>query len=165
MTHVATSAPLRADRPAPPALNPDQEEIQRIIAGQLRAVCAKDLDGIMEGYADDAVIFDVKPPFRTKGKDAWRKMWMLVLPYLPDCLDAQTRDLKIMIDGDLAVAHWMFRFRAQENAQYGGQSAPQTWMRVTCTYQRMGGKWCIVHEHSSVPFDPVTGKAMFSLES
>ncbi len=152
---------MRADRPAPLVSNPDQDEIQCIIAGQLRAVCAKDIDGIMAGYADDAVIFDVKPPFCTKGKEAWREMWNTVLPYLPECLNAQTRDLKIMIEGDLAVAHWMFRFRAQEN----GQAAPQTWMRVSSVYRKHNNGWCIVHEHSSVPFDPLTGKAMFSLES
>jgi uncharacterized protein (TIGR02246 family) len=161
MTHIATAAPLRADRPAPLVSNPDQDEIQRIIAGQLHAVCSKNIDGIMANYADDAVIFDVKPPFRTKGKQAWREMWNTVLPFLPDCLDAQTRDLKIMIDGELAVAHWMFRFRAQDN----GEARPQTWMRVTSAYRKHETHWRIAHEHSSVPFDPVTGKAMFSLES
>lgn len=33
------------------------------------------------------------------------------------------------------------------------------WMRVTVGFHKSGGKWRVVHEHVSTPFDPMTGKA------
>jgi len=40
----------------------------------------------------------------------------------------------------------------------------QTWLRTTACYQRKQGCWQIVHEHCSVPFDPETSRAAFTLE-
>jgi len=38
-------------------------------------------------------------------------------------------------------------------------------IRVTEIYQRINGKWQIIHEHASVPVDIKTGKAdLFSLK-
>jgi ketosteroid isomerase-like protein len=37
-------------------------------------------------------------------------------------------------------------------------------MRGTVGYRRTGGRWLIVHEHYSVPFDPESGKALLRLE-
>jgi uncharacterized glyoxalase superfamily protein PhnB len=35
-----------------------------------------------------------------------------------------------------------------------------TWMRVTACFKRIEGRWRIVHEHVSVPFNPMTGEAV-----
>jgi ketosteroid isomerase-like protein len=43
--------------------------IRQLIADQVKAVCALELDAIMEPYAPDVVLFDVKPPFRLAGAD------------------------------------------------------------------------------------------------
>ena len=34
-------------------------------------------------------------------------------------------------------------------------------MRVTVCYRRMGGEWRVVHEHVSLPFDPMTGQVSY----
>jgi ketosteroid isomerase-like protein len=34
--------------------------------------------------------------------------------------------------------------------------------RTTDVWQKIGGKWLIIHEHNSVPVDMVTGKAVFN---
>lgn len=33
-------------------------------------------------------------------------------------------------------------------------------MRVTACYRRIEGRWLAVHEHVSIPFDPMTGRAV-----
>jgi ketosteroid isomerase-like protein len=50
----------------------DEAEIRRLIADQQKAVCAKDIDGIMAHYAADVIVFNVKPPFQTRGAKEWR---------------------------------------------------------------------------------------------
>lgn len=34
-----------------------------------------------------------------------------------------------------------------------------TWMRITVCLHREDGAWRVLHEHVSVPFDPMTGQA------
>ena len=40
-------------------------------------------------------------------------------------------------------------------------SCGQTWMRATVGYRRIDGKWKVVHEHVSVPFNPMDNQAWF----
>ena len=138
----------------------DEAQIRQLIADQARAICAKDLDRLMAHYATDAIIFDVKPPFQTLGADAFRRVWEACLPYFPASFGTETRDLRVVVSGDLAFAHWLWRFTGMEK----DHPAMQTWIRNTGGYRRNQGRWQIVHEHCSVPFDPYTSKAVFTLE-
>lgn len=137
-----------------------ETDLPQLIADQMSAICAKDLDRLMGLYAADAVIFDVKPPFQIQGVDALRRMWEACLPCFPDSLRIETRDFTITVSGDLAFAHWLFRFTGEDR----DHPACQTWIRTTAAYRRHEGRWRILHEHLSVPFDPETGRAAFTLE-
>ncbi|MGL5063133.1 MAG: YybH family protein, partial [Microcoleus sp.] len=139
----------------------DEAQIRQIIADTANAICAKDLDRIMANYAQDVIIFDVKPPFQIKGADAFRRMWEECLPCFPDSFGIEMQDLRLTVSGDLAIAHWLFHFTGMEKDCPGAQM----WMRITSGCQRKQGKWQIVHEHCSVPFDPETSKAVFTIES
>ncbi|HEY9845573.1 MAG TPA: nuclear transport factor 2 family protein [Candidatus Caenarcaniphilales bacterium] len=134
-----------------------EAQIQQLIADQQRAICTKDMDQIMSRYATEVIIFDVKPPFQTKGKEAVRQVWEACLPYFPDSFEMETRDLTISVNDNLAVAHWLFRFTGEE------PPVMQTWMRVTAVCQKNQGTWQILHEHVSIPFDPETSQAVFTL--
>jgi ketosteroid isomerase-like protein len=35
----------------------------------------------------------------------------------------------------------------------------QTWMRVTVGYRRINGQWKSVHDHISIPFNPMNNQA------
>jgi uncharacterized protein (TIGR02246 family) len=132
----------------------DETQFRQLIANQMSAVCAKDVERVMSHYAADVVAFDVKPPFQTQGANAWRRTWAACLPHFPDSFQIETRDLSLNVSGDLAVAHWLFRFTGMgEN-----HAATQTWLRCTVAYRRTRGQWQIIHEHVSVPFDPHTGR-------
>lgn len=132
--------------------------IRQLIADQQQAICAKNVDQIMSRYAAEVILFDVKPPFQTQGKAAVRQVWEECLPYFPDAFEIETRDLSVTVSEDLAVAHWLFRFTGEQD-----HPAMQTWMRVTAVCQKNQGEWQILHEHLSVPFDPETSQAAFTL--
>lgn len=136
----------------------NEAQIRQLIADQQRAICTKDVDQIMSRYAAEVIIFDVKPPFQTQGKEAVRRLWEDCLPYFPDSFEMETRDLTITVNDDLAVAHWLFRFKGEQD-----HPAMQMWMRVTAVCQENQGNWQILHEHISVPFDPATSQAVFTL--
>ena len=136
----------------------NEAQIRQMVGDQQRAICTKDVDQIMSRYANEVIFFDVKPPFQTKGKAAVRQLWEDCLPYFPDSFEMETRDLTITVNDDLAVAHWLFRFKGEQD-----HPAMQQWMRVTAVCQKHQGDWQIVHEHISVPFNPETSQAVLTL--
>jgi uncharacterized protein YndB with AHSA1/START domain/ketosteroid isomerase-like protein len=138
----------------------DEAKVRELIGNQIRAICAKDVDALMKHYTADFVAFDVKPPCRIEGSAAWRQVWETCLPYFPDVFQIETRDLRLTVGGDAAFAHWLFRITGREK----DHPAMQTWMRLTACCRKIAGEWRVAHEHVSVPFDPHTGKAAFSLD-
>ncbi|GAB4443105.1 MAG: DUF4440 domain-containing protein [Cyanobacteria bacterium J069] len=145
----------------PDLLVPQNEaQIRQLVHDQQRAICAKDLEQIMSRYADEVIIFDVKPPFQTKGKDAVRQLWKDCLPYFPDAFEMETQDLTIFVNDNLAAAHWLFHLQGAQD-----HPATQMWMRATAVCQKHQDEWQILHEHISVPFNPETGQAVSSLNS
>ena len=132
-----------------------EAEIRRLVADQQSAVCAKDIDRIMAHYSADVIVFNVKPPFQTRGAKDWRREWEASLSHFPASFGTETRDLVITVSGDVAIAHYLCRFTGMPG---------QSWIRDTAVYKRDQGTWKIVHEHYSVPFDPETSKAVFAVE-
>ncbi|MBD2095970.1 nuclear transport factor 2 family protein [Trichocoleus sp. FACHB-591] len=136
-----------------------ETQIRQLIVEQQQAICSKDVDQIMSCYAHEIILFDVKPPFQTKGKEAVRQLWEDSLPYFPDSFEMEIRDLTVTANDNLATAHWLFRFQGEQD-----HPATQMWMRATAVYQKHQGNWQILHEHISVPFDPTTVQASLTLD-
>ena len=128
-------------------------ELLAAIADWTAAFRARDIDRMMAHYGDDIVFFDLKPPFQTCGKAAMRRIWENCLPFFPERFDIEHRDERILVDGDLAVAHRLFTVVGWPE----GHPGAGMWMRATIVFRRRDGRWMDVHEHVSVPFDPMTG--------
>jgi len=134
----------------------DEAQIRQLNEDWRSALANRDLDKLAQHYSPDVLYFDAVPPYQHRGAAAYRRTWEQMLPHLPPRVSVQQRDLEITASGDLAVSHCLTRLvnaDTNENAAAG-------WVRVTVCYQRQqGGAWRVIHEHVSVPFDPMTGKA------
>jgi ketosteroid isomerase-like protein len=53
----------------------NEAEIRELIDGLVKAISARDIDGVMSVYASDLVAFDVAPPMQYEGVEAFRKVW------------------------------------------------------------------------------------------
>ena len=133
----------------------DEADIRGLVAKWSAALEAKDLDGIVADYADDAVLFDAIPPYKLVGKAAIRQAWANCLPYFPEEFRSEHRDMVIHVSGDLAVMHGLHHFVPIPADHPSGQ----TWMRVTVIYRRINGEWRSVHDHISTPFNPMNNHA------
>lgn len=140
-------------------MTPIQVEVREALAARDRAIGLKNVEAIMECYVDDLVYYDAIPPFQSKGSGGLREGWESCLPYFPERFGIVSEQLSIHGDGDTAAAHWIWRF-TDLPADHG---AMQTCLRATAILERREGQWKIVHEHCSVPFDPHTSQAVFSL--
>jgi ketosteroid isomerase-like protein len=69
-------------------------------------------------------------------------------------------DLQIEASGDVAFGHYLYRVTG---TLMDGKKVDM-WVRATGCYRKKDGKWKLVHEHQSVPFDPKTGKASLDLK-
>jgi ketosteroid isomerase-like protein len=138
----------------------DEAQIRQLISDWIAAQCRKDIDGVMSHYAADVSVFGLTPPLLTQGAASWRSVWEARLPHFPAGFQTEMRDLRILVSGTVAVAHWLFRFVGVRT----DLPAVQSWFRITVGYQKRQGRWQIVHEHYSAPFDPATSQAVFTLD-
>ena len=123
----------------------DEAEIRRMIADWARALEAKDVDGLVANYAPDALLFDVKPPYKTTGVAAIRRVWEDCLPYFPKSFRSEHRDLELTVGGDAAFFHGLHHMVPDDKDHPCGQS----WLRVTGCFRKIDGRWRVVHEHVS----------------
>lgn len=122
-------------------------------------VKSKDLDGIMSIYAADGslVAFDAFPPRQYVGAAAYRKAYEGFFTAFPGPVTSKVSDLEVETDGDLAYAHGIDRWVAT-----GADGKPvEVVFRFTEVLRKIDGNWLIVHEHLSLPVDPVTGMGDF----
>lgn len=117
---------------------------------------AKDLDGIMRVYAPGQalVVFDVVPPRQYVGAAAYRKDWQTFLDSFNGPITVELTDLDIGADRNLAYSHSIQRVAGADRQ---GKKLDLT-VRVTDVYQKIGGRWFVIHEHVSVPVDLDTDK-------
>jgi ketosteroid isomerase-like protein len=55
----------------------DEAAIRAVIESWAVAVRRRDLPGILQNHASDIVMFDVPPPFLSRGIEAYEKSWDL----------------------------------------------------------------------------------------
>ncbi len=137
-----------------------EQELRDLVEERVRAVRAKDRGTLAGHPADDVVTFDVLPPLNSRGSGA-------VLDHLDQWLDSyagpigyDVRDLRVTAAGDLGFCSFLYHVGG--TLKTGGQV--DMWVRATLCFRRIDGRWRIVHDHESVPFDPSTGRALISLQ-
>ncbi len=140
--------------------NNEEAEITRVIEGGVEAFRARDIDGMMSMYAPELVSFDLVPPLRYVGADAYRKRWEETFSSFQGPIGYEMHDLSITVGDDVAFAHSLNRLSGTLTT---GQKT-DLWLRSTVCWRRVNGTWLIVHTHVSVPVDVEQGKAVLSLK-
>lgn len=138
----------------------DEAEIKRGIEGGVEAIRDKNIEGVMVLYAQEVVSFDIVPPLRYLGADAFRKVWEEVFSSFQGPIDYDIHDLTITVGGDVAFTYSLNRISGTLNT---GQKT-DLWLRWTACFRKINGQWLIVHHQNSVPVDLETGRAVLSLK-
>ena len=58
----------------------DEAAIRNVVESWTAAVRRKDFGGILQNHSSDIVMFDVPPPFQSKGIEAYKKTWDRFFP-------------------------------------------------------------------------------------
>jgi ketosteroid isomerase-like protein len=126
----------------------DEAQIRQLIDGWAKALRAKDVNGVMSNYALEIVLFDIAPPLRSMGADAYRKNWEDWFTSWQGPIGYEIRDLSITAGDGVAFSHSLNRIHGKRT---NGEDT-DVWVRVTACFRKMSGKWKVTHEHISVPF-------------
>ncbi len=124
-----------------------ESEIRALVGHWAELMSVKDVDAIMEHYAEDVIAFDVPPPLQVSGRAAIREKLEGWLSMFEGPIDVEFKDTAVSTSGDIAVLHQLARVSDRKAGPESGM-----WVRVTVCYRKIGGKWLVTHEHASVPF-------------
>ncbi|TCC33099.1 YybH family protein [Kribbella speibonae] len=129
-------------------------DIRERIDVLLTAIRTGDLDAVKTIFASGVVSFDIEPPLRHLGAEKKWANWERVFEVFELPLDYETRDLTVLVDGDLAVVYALNHMNAGLNAAMSaamGIGKIDYWLRWTAAWQKVDGQWLIVHDQVSVP--------------
>lgn len=119
----------------------NETAIRNLIDDWSDAACRGDLGHVVANRADGIVMFDVPEPVQARGIDAYRNTWKQFFASNPAGPDRfRISELKIVADDRVAFAHGLLTI--------GGGVAH---CRLTIGMRKIEGRWCVVHEHHSMP--------------
>jgi len=139
----------------------DEAEIRLVIDKWIGAFRNKSVDEAFAVHAPGIVSFDIVPPLRYAGIADYRKPWEAIFigPLFTGPIEIELRDLTIAVGQDIGFSHSLNRFKAKRN----DGARIDYWFRWTACFRKIAGKWLIVHDHTSLPTDFATGRAVQDL--
>lgn len=141
-------------------MNSSEAEIRQIIESRADAVRKGNVDAMTADVADDVTAFDVVAPLRRIGNAASKARAAEWLASYEGAIGWESRDVEVLVDGDVAFSHSL----SHVTGTLKSGTEVDMWFRTTLGLQRRSGRWLIVHEHSSSPFDPKSGQASLGLK-
>ena len=138
----------------------DEAAIQGLLDNAIKSLRDRNIEDLMSLYAQEVVAFDIAPPLRYVGVEAFRKLWEEVFSVYQGPIHYEIHVLDITVGDDVAFAYSLNRMSGTLNT---GQKTDY-WLRWTACFRKINGKWLIVHHQNSVPVDLETGKALLSLK-
>jgi uncharacterized protein (TIGR02246 family) len=139
----------------------DLPAIRAVIDAITKAVRTNDVETFLSHCAPDIVVFDLPAPLEQKGLEAIRRGWGIALGSFEGPIEYEVDHLDVQVSGDVA---W-----SRSLAHFGGTSKEGKHfihrLRSTLGFRKIGGRWKIVHQHVSVPFDMENGQALLQLDA
>lgn len=131
----------------PKAPGTDEQQIRDLIERWVKAVHNQDYDGILAGHSADILMFDVPPPFESRGIKACRKTWDLFYSCQPEPIVFDIQRLEIVAGADVAFAALVMKcVEPLKNGKWAKFK-----FRLTIGLRKTRRKWTILHEHHSIP--------------
>jgi predicted dithiol-disulfide oxidoreductase (DUF899 family)/ketosteroid isomerase-like protein len=123
-------------------------EVRKMIGDWATAVRAKDVDRVCTHYATDVVSFDLAPPLSSAGREALGNGLAAWFSTFTGPVTCEVHDLAVSTAGDVAFCRSLNHVAGLRTS---GEKT-DVWVRATVGLRRIGGRWLISHEHTSVPF-------------
>ena len=139
-------------------MSADYPSIRQTLAAYRAAVLARDVAAFVAIYAEDAQIFELWGRW-THDIASWREMAKGWFAFLGDqrCV-VEPHDVRIQASGDMALLTASLTYRGVDAS---GQELRSLDNRLSWVLRERGGRWLVVHEHTSVPLAQDSGNGIF----
>jgi uncharacterized protein (TIGR02246 family) len=129
------------------ATSQDEAEIHALIERWASAVREQDRAAIRRDHDLDMLMFDVPPPLVSRGLDAYMASWDTFFTWAEKPVAFDFHDVKVTCGVDVAFATALGKCagvdpdRKREALEF----------RLTMGLRKIEGRWCVMHEHHSLP--------------
>lgn len=134
------------------------DEIHSFISRYESLVFEKDVDGVVSLYSDDVSVFETWGAWAYDGITSWRQS---IHQWLTSLGDEKVRvsltQVSLRGTSDLASVSALGLYSAISPS---GKTMRSMQNRITWALSKIDGSWKIIHEHTSVPVDFSTFKAI-----
>jgi len=125
----------------------EEAAVRDVIEAWTAAVRRKDYDAILQNHTSDFVMFDVPPPFQSKGLEAYGKTWDMFFFCNSGPVKFDIHEMTVTAGEDVAFA--VARMGCTTPGADG--TLLDLDFRLTVGLRKIDGQWMILHEHHSVP--------------
>jgi uncharacterized protein (TIGR02246 family) len=125
----------------------DEREIRQLIDRWSKAVRDQDRAGIRADHHVDMLMFDVPPPFLSRGIDAYMATWETFFSSSERPVTFDFTEVEVTAGDDVAFATAIGHC---VNIDPAGQREPLDF-RLTIGLRKIDGRWRVTHEHHSLP--------------
>ncbi|MBR0870890.1 nuclear transport factor 2 family protein [Bradyrhizobium tropiciagri] len=119
-----------------------ETEVRALIEAWADAVRRHDYPGVLARHDPNILMFDVPPPFQSRGLEEYRKTWDLFFRNHKPSHAFDIDEIAITAGDNVAFAVAAMRC---------GPPEATFQFRLTIGLRRIDGAWRITHEHHSVP--------------
>lgn len=124
----------------------DEEAIHALIERWAKAVRDEDFDGIFANHDPNMLMFDVPPPFLSRGLDEYRATWQRFYPCQARPITFEFDQVEITAGSDVAFATAIGHCAYLEHGE-----TTDLKFRLTLGFRKRNGEWWVLHEHHSIP--------------
>lgn len=131
-----------------------ERELRALFSAWFLASERKDLDASMAPIAADVLSYEHEAPLSYQGVEALRATCAVGFARAPETFRWDVPDLRIVVRGDVAITWGLNHMRGP---------GVEMWSRGTRIFQKIDGRWQMIHQHVSFPMDPATGAVRVDL--
>lgn len=125
----------------------NESAVRDLLERWAAAVRAKNMSEVLANHALDFRMFDVPPPFESRGLAGYADTWRLFYSSQPEPVAFDIKWLEVVAGNEVAFA---FAHMQCVDPTEKVQRRPLDF-RLTVGLRKLEGRWTIVHEHHSVP--------------
>jgi uncharacterized protein (TIGR02246 family) len=125
----------------------DEAEIRTLIERWAQAVREEDLAAIRADHDPCILMFDVPPPFLSRGLDAYMATWETFFSSSEKPVAFAFHDVQVTCSPDVAFATAIGTCATIDT---DGKREPLEF-RLTMGLRKVDGRWRVMHEHHSLP--------------
>jgi uncharacterized protein (TIGR02246 family) len=129
------------------ASSKDEMDIQALIERWAKAVREENRAGIRVDHDSEMLMFDVPPPFLSRGLDAYMATWEKFLSCSEKPVAFNFHDVEITAGNDVAFATAIGQCAGVDPSG----KREELEFRLTMGLRKIDGRWRVMHEHHSLP--------------